>query len=45
MKRYGPLVILFAAVPLLAFGPNQRVVPTHWALIVGIRDVLVEVNT
>jgi hypothetical protein len=40
VKRYGPLVILLAAVPLLAFGPNQRVAPTHWALIVGISDYI-----
>ena len=38
MKRYGPLVILLVAVPLLAFGPTERVAPTHWALIVGISD-------
>ena len=40
MKRYGPLAILMAVVPLLAFGPNKRVASTHWALIVGISDYI-----
>ena len=40
MKRYGPLAILLAVVPLLAFGPNERVAPTHWAFIVGISDYI-----
>ena len=28
------------AVPLLAFGPGERAVPTRWALIVGVSDYL-----
>jgi len=40
VKRYGPLAILMAMVPLLAFGPNERVAPTHWALIIGVSDYI-----
>jgi hypothetical protein len=40
VKRYGPLAILMAVVPLLAFGPNERIAPTHWALIVGVGDYI-----
>jgi hypothetical protein len=40
MKRYAPLAALLVAVPLLAFGPQQRVAGTHWALLVGISDYL-----
>ncbi len=37
MRRYGPLAILLAMLPLLAFGPDDaRTTPTHWALIVGV---------
>jgi hypothetical protein len=31
-------LVLVTAVPLLAFGPQQRVASTHWALLVGISD-------
>jgi hypothetical protein len=40
MKRYAPLAALLAAVPLLAFGPQQRIAGTHWALLVGISDYI-----
>lgn len=40
MKRIGPLAVALAVVPLLAFGPGERVAPTHWALIVGISDYI-----
>jgi Caspase domain/Domain of unknown function (DUF4384) len=37
VRRYGPLAILLAALPLLAFGPDVgRSTPTHWALIIGV---------
>nr|NIR41459.1 hypothetical protein [Actinomycetota bacterium]NIT98733.1 hypothetical protein [Actinomycetota bacterium]NIU70996.1 hypothetical protein [Actinomycetota bacterium]NIV58936.1 hypothetical protein [Actinomycetota bacterium]NIV90506.1 hypothetical protein [Actinomycetota bacterium] len=26
--------------PLLAFGPAERIAPTHWALIIGITDYI-----
>ncbi|GMR11892.1 MAG: hypothetical protein BMS9Abin29_0077 [Gemmatimonadota bacterium] len=38
MRRFTPLVVALAAVPLLAFGPSDRVAPTRWALIIGIND-------
>lgn len=40
MKRFGPLAVILAAVPLLAFGPGERVAPTHWALMIGISDYI-----
>jgi hypothetical protein len=32
------LAALLAALPLLAFGPQQRTALTHWALLVGVSD-------
>lgn len=40
MRRYGPLAAILAAVPLLAFGPVERIAPTRWALVVGISDYI-----
>ena len=40
MRRYGPLAVLLAVVPLLAFGPSERTAPTHWAFVVGISDYI-----
>lgn len=40
MKRYGPLAILLAAAPILAFAFKDPVAPSHWALIIGISDYL-----
>ena len=37
MRRYARAAAILAAVPLLAFGPDQRT-PTRWALLVGIGD-------
>jgi hypothetical protein len=36
--RLGRIGTMAAVLPLLAFGPQERVAPTHWALIVGISD-------
>ncbi len=38
MRRFGSLVTILTAVPLLAFGPGERVAGTHWALMIGISD-------
>ena len=38
--RLGRIGTIAAALPLLAFGPQERVAPTHWALIVGISDYI-----
>lgn len=40
MRRYGPLAVLFAVVPLMAFGPAERTTPTRWAFVVGISDYI-----
>ena len=40
MKRYGPLAVLLAVVPLMAFGPAERTAGAHWAFIVGISDYI-----
>ena len=40
MRRIAPLAVVLAAVPLLAFGPSERVAPTRWALIIGISDYI-----
>lgn len=40
MRRFTPLVVVLTAVPLLAFGPVERVAPTRWALIIGIGDYI-----
>ena len=40
MRRITPLAAVLAAVPLLAFGPSERVAPTRWALIIGISDYI-----
>jgi Caspase domain/Domain of unknown function (DUF4384) len=40
VRRYGSLAVLLAVVPLLAFGPGERISPTHWAFIVGIGDYI-----
>ncbi|MBW3534784.1 MAG: caspase family protein [Gemmatimonadetes bacterium] len=39
MKRFGTLGWALAGLPLLmAFGPGERVAPSHWAVLVGISD-------
>lgn len=40
MRRYGPLAVILAVVPLLAFGPVDRMAPTHWALVIGVGDYI-----
>jgi len=40
VKRFGYLAVILAIVPLLAFGPADRVASTHWAFIVGISDYI-----
>ena len=40
MRRLTPLVAVLAAVPLLAFGPSERIAPARWALIIGISDYI-----
>ena len=40
MRRFAPLVAALAVVPLLAFGPAERIAPTHWAVIIGISDYI-----
>lgn len=35
-----PLAVVLTAVPLLAFGPSERVAPARWALIIGISDYI-----
>lgn len=42
MTRQGLVRAGLAAtmLPLLAFGPQERLVPTHWALVVGISDYI-----
>jgi len=40
VKRYGPLATLLLIVPLLAFGPEERLAPTSWAVVIGISDYI-----
>lgn len=44
MSRLAPpllrLSALALAVPLLAFGPSERIAPTHWAVVIGISDYI-----
>lgn len=40
MRRLTSIAILVAALPLLAFGPDEQLVPTHWALIIGVSDYI-----
>jgi hypothetical protein len=38
--RIRRILTMTAALPLLAFGPQERTASTHWALIVGISDYI-----
>ena len=40
MRRYASLVALLAALPLLAFGPQERTALTQWALLIGVSDYI-----
>lgn len=39
-KRLARLGTVALALPLLAFGPRERLAPTHWAFVVGISDYI-----
>lgn len=39
-KQWVRLGVMAAVLPLLAFGPRDRMAPTHWALVVGISDYI-----
>lgn len=39
-RRIARLCLMAATLPLLAFGPQERVVSTRWAFIVGISDYI-----
>jgi hypothetical protein len=38
LRRHASLAALLAALPLLAFGPQERAALTHWALLIGVSD-------
>lgn len=44
MSRLAPPLLRLSAlvlvVPLLAFGPSERIAPTHWAVVIGISDYI-----
>ncbi|MFQ5536468.1 MAG: caspase family protein [Gemmatimonadota bacterium] len=40
MRRFPSIALMATLLPLLAFGPAERIAPTHWALIVGISDYI-----
>jgi hypothetical protein len=40
VRRLASAAVLAAALPLLAFGPDEQVVPTHWALLIGVSDYI-----
>jgi len=40
VRRTAPLAAALAILPLLAFGPAERVAPTHWAVVIGISDYI-----
>ena len=44
MNRLAPpltrLAALALTLPLLAFGPSERIAPTHWAVVIGISDYI-----
>ena len=40
MRRLTYIVTMAALLPLLAFGPQERTAPTHWALLVGVSDYI-----
>ena len=39
-RRFAALCTTTLALPLLAFGPQERVAPTQWALVVGVSDYI-----
>lgn len=44
MNRLAPPLVRLSALaltlPLLAFGPSERIAPTHWAVVIGISDYI-----
>ncbi len=40
MRRFLKFASVMAIVPLLAFGPSERIAPTRWAFVVGISDYI-----
>ena len=39
-RRFAAFVTTALALPLLAFGPQERLAPTQWALVVGVSDYI-----
>ncbi len=39
-RRLAAFGVMTTALPLLAFGPQERTAPTHWALVIGISDYI-----
>ena len=39
-RRVGSIATMALILPLMAFGPQERVAPTHWAFIVGVSDYI-----
>ncbi|MEQ1856577.1 MAG: DUF4384 domain-containing protein [Longimicrobiales bacterium] len=39
-RRYASAAVILAALPLLAFGPQERTALTHWALLIGVSDYI-----
>jgi len=40
VRRSASLAAMMAALPLMAFGPQQQTSLTHWALLIGISDYI-----
>jgi hypothetical protein len=40
VRRIPPIAAVLAALPLLAFGPQERQVLTSWALLIGVSDYI-----
>ena len=40
MRRFLKFASVMAILPLLAFGPSERIAPTRWAFVVGISDYI-----
>jgi hypothetical protein len=38
VRRFASIAAVLAALPLLAFGPQEQTALTHWALLIGISD-------
>jgi len=40
VRRLASIAVMVAALPLMAFGPQERTSLTHWALLIGISDYI-----